>query len=116
MNLLHNTIGVMSKVKTDVSNTSIESADEKKKRKIQNEALASFHLKLNDKAQKYRSASISEQSKIKLACWDTYMESVNTAIRCLEHMHVLGGPEKEQEIEDMIRWARGTASGNLLLN
>lgn len=106
---------VMSKVKTDVSDTSIKS-DEKEKRRIQNEALASFLLKLTDKAQKYRSASISDQSKIKLACWDTFMQSISDAIRCLEHMHVLGGPDKEQEIEGMVEWARKTGEGNLLLN
>jgi hypothetical protein len=86
------------------NNSSSSAMPDLERGRVQNEALASFHLKLTDKAQKYRSASISDQSKIKLACWDTFMQSINDAIRCLEHVQVFGGPDKEQEIQDIIRW------------
>src|SRR5262245_28456518 len=84
----------MSKSTRTEVNSSNSNMTDLERRRIQNEALASFRLKLTDKAKKYRSPSISDQSKIKLSCMDTYMQSINDAIRCLEHMQDLGGTRK----------------------
>jgi len=52
---------------------------------------------------------MSNSQAVNLATWEQYVHGVNTVQNCLRHMALLGGLEKDEEIQEMVNHAYAVA-------